>query len=195
MSNEVLNLNWKGPYKFSDPNGIDIFTSPEGKMKGIYIWTIPFQKSYLTYYIGETKRSFRERLVEHMKEYLSGIYQIYDPDLFLEGKKEVLWKGMWKNTPLTNMGMYLGKYAELAPKTQRFISLFEIFLIPMSEEKRIVQRVEASIANHLYDQEGVVGSFQDSDIRYSPRWDEEDPITVIIEGSIPILGFPKEFTA
>ena len=195
MSNETLNLSWKGPFKWIDPSGNGIFASPEGKLSGIYIWTVPFQESYLAHYIGETKRTFCKRLVEHTKEYLSGTYHIYDPDLFLEGKKEVLWEGMLWKRPERKIEIFFHKYPELAPTIQKLVSLFEIFIIPMKEKQRIVERVEAAIANHLYKQEGVIGSFQDSGIRYSPRHDEEEPITVNIESSIPILGFPKEFTA
>ncbi len=195
MSNEIINLSWKGPFKWIDPRSNGIFASPEGGLSGIYVWAVPFQESYLAHYIGETKRSFCKRLVEHTKEYLSGAYRVYDPDLFLEGKKEALWEGMWGNGPERKIGIFFRKYPELAPQIQKFVSLFEIFLIPMKEEKRIVQRVEAAIANHLYKQEGVVGTFQDSGVMYYPRRDTEEPITVNIESSIPILGFPKEFTA
>ena len=195
MSNETLNLSWKGPFKWINLGSNSIFASPEGKLSGIYVWTIPFQESYLTHYVGETKRTFCKRLIEHTKEYLSGVYHVYDPDLFLKGEKEAVWEGMFGNVPERKIEVFLHKYPELAPQIQKFVSLFEIFLIPMKEEKRIVQRVEAAIANHLYKQEGVIGFFQDSGVSYCPKWDEEEPITVILEGSIPILGFPKEFTA
>ena len=167
MSNEILNLSLKGPFKWIDPNGNDIFTSPEGKLKGIYLWTIPFQEYYLTHYVGETERTFCKRLLEHAKEFLSGAYNVYDPDLFLEGKKEPLWEGMWGSRPEKKIGVFLDKYPELAPQIQKFVRLFEIFLIPMDEKTRIMERVEAAIAKHLNEQEGVIGSFQDSGVRYS----------------------------
>lgn len=58
---------------------------------GIYLWTVATPDGDdLVYYVGETARSFADRLTEHLKEQLSGAYRIYDPEPFGAGTKQLL---------------------------------------------------------------------------------------------------------
>jgi hypothetical protein len=69
-------LQWCGPYKWYGAVPETLFSRPEIKQPGIYIWTIPYDGQYLTYYVGETGRSFDERFKEHTRDYLCGLYSI-----------------------------------------------------------------------------------------------------------------------
>lgn len=124
----------------------------------------------------------------------NGCYRIYDPVLFSQGKKELIWEGMWKEGTKNRSGMFVSRLAELAPKIQQFLELFYIFTVSIEAEKRIVQRIEAAIANHLLKQEGVIGAFQDKDIKYLPKTDTEETMTIIFENT-PILGLANELIA
>jgi hypothetical protein len=124
--------------------------------------------------------SFAHRTLEHVKCYLRGLYRIYDPHQFAKGKKILIWGGMWKpnrKDPDT-MYEYLTQYQRLFPLSYEFLNQFRIFLAPIDEDnQRIRQRVEAAIAFTLREHDGVVGSFQDTDIKYWARRPQERPIT------------------
>jgi hypothetical protein len=80
-------------------------------LSGIYIWTVPYQGSYLANYVGETGVSFANRFREHLQEYISGRYTVYNPDLYLQGKKELIWEGIgWKRDYEKHMERFLDRY-------------------------------------------------------------------------------------
>ena len=88
---------------------------------------------------------------------------------------------MWKPDRKGKIEELLGRYLELAP------SILE-FLGPLATEARIRQRIEAAIADSLYEQNGVIGRFQDDDIRYYRRREDEAPLSITVRGADSILG-------
>ena len=153
MGFQRYEMRWYGPYKWYGTKNDSLFTQPEAKESGIYLWAIPFEKRYLTYYVGETGRSFANRIIEHTRYYLHGFYRVYDPRQFAEGKKRLVWGGMWKPGTRGPIRMleFLNRYAELSTVIYEFLGQFRIFVVPLSVEKRIRQRVEAAIANRLFE--------------------------------------------
>jgi hypothetical protein len=57
---------------------------------------------------------------------------------------------------------------------------------------RTVERVEAEIAESLNQIEGLVGIFQDKDVRYRPTKPNEQQLRVIMAFPQTILGLTKE---
>ena len=78
----------------------------------------------------------------------------------------------------------------MMPKMIKYVRIMRFFLAPIDRETRLRKRIEAAIANHLYEQDGLVGSFQEKGIRYEPRGDEESPQEIIISCSSVLLGMP-----
>lgn len=187
-------MRWYGPFKFYGTEDESIFTTKEAKQPGIYLWTVPFKRQYLTYYVGQTGKSFASRHIWHTRNYLHGLYRVYDPHQFGEGKKILVWGGMWKpgTRGARNMLEFLNRYPQLSSTIYKFIGQFRIFLAPIDVQKRIRQRIEGTIARRLLEQSGQIGSFQNSDIRYRPRRVDEEPISVKMEAFEPILGLCGE---
>lgn len=192
MHAEQHTIVWCGPYHWYNSSDDGLFTQPEAQSAGLYLWAIPYQGQYLTYYVGETGRSFIIRFAEHAREYLSGIYRLYDPQLFVQGQKVLLWDGMWSPKSRHHMGAFLHRQPELAPHIHAFLGALKIFLAPMEGDKRVRQRLEAALAHHLYKQPEIVGTFQDSGLRYLPRRANEEPIVCTLVFPEPILGMPSE---
>lgn len=184
---EVLGpLTWTG-----EPDGSFIFASPLAKATGVYFWTVSTPHGELVYYIGETGRSFRERFFEHLQRYLSGMSGIYEPEDFARGCKKLIWNGMWRRGEERKAAEFLERYEELAPKIRQFVGMFRFWLLPMDCERRMRERIESAIAGHLNAQEGVIGGFQEDDIRYRPRRDDEAPIPVSFICAAKIRGLPE----
>lgn len=195
MVSNQYELKWRGPFRWYGKDDDVLFGRQEVKRAGIYLWTIPFEKQYLTYYVGETGRSFAVRFTEHTREYLSGLYRLYDPPSFAKGTKVLLWEGMWKPGTRDRMGEFLNQFSKLAPVIHELLRLFRIFIAPLDAESRIRQRIEAAVAHRLYQSPGLIGEFQDQDIRYSPRRSDEKPISIKMSLSEPILGLGDELMA
>lgn len=194
MASELISLMWHGPFSFFGDQEKNIFTCTVGKKKGVYLFTIPFESSYLVYYVGETGKDFATRLLQHIQSYLNGFYRVFDPDEFVKGNKVLIWGGMWKvdRREQKNICDFLERQSELNPKIIRFIEQFKVFLAPIECDKRTRERIESKIALTLKEQEGIISSFQDQDIRYRPSRKDESPFRVSMSFFELILGLSKE---
>ncbi len=194
MVTDSLSVKWYGPYSFVGRETENVFTCSMGERKGVYLFTIPFEGKYLVYYVGETGASFVNRLLQHVQSYLNGFYRVFEPEEFVKGRKVLLWGGMWKTDRREPQLIcdFIDRQAVLGPKILMFLKQFRIFLAPIDEEKRIIERVEAEIARSITQQEGLSGAFQDKDIRYRPTRPNEQQFRVIMTFPKSIMGLREE---
>lgn len=196
MVENLLSVNWYGPYNLIDQEVENVFTCLMSQKKGVYLFTIPFEGKYLVYYVGETGTSFANRLLQHVQSYLNGFYRVFDPEMFGKGKKILIWDGMWKPDRRKPKLIcdFIDRQPELNPKILLFLKQFRIFLAPIDEEKRIIERLEAEIARSINQQEGIVGRFQDNDIRYRPTRTNEEKFRVFFDFTQPIMGLSQQLS-
>jgi hypothetical protein len=191
-----IEIQLHGPFDLGKNESENVLLNSLSKEKGIYLWTIPFENKYLVYYVGETGVSFAFRTMEHIKNYLQGQYSLYEPEEFAKGRKIQLWSGMWKNRKGNPnvMHEFLQRYPEFSTKHFDFLALLRFFIAPVESSQRVRQRIESAIAGYLYNQPGIVGTFQDKGIRYLPRRPDETPMLLKINSSEQIMAMPKELT-
>jgi len=194
MASAYLEIQLYGPYRCFGNKDESVFHVPISTRKGVYFWTIPFENQYLTYYIGETGNSFVYRTMEHIQCYLRGFYRVYDPNEFAKGKKVLIWGGMWKpdRKGLDVKLEFIDRYPALSRQIYEYLAQFRLFLAPIDRDRRTRQRIEAAIATKMLGRPGVIGNFQDDDIRYWPRRSEEQPIYVKMKPSELIMGLNEE---
>ena len=194
MVTDPLSIKWFGPYSFVGSEAENVFTCSMGQKNGVYLFTIPFEGKYLVYYVGETGASFAARLLQHVQNYLNGFYRFFDPEEFVGGRKVLVWGGMWKTDRREPKLIcdFVDRQAELAPKILLFLKQFRIFLAPIDENKRIIERIEAEIARSINQQEGLIGTFQDQDIRYRPTRPNEQQFRVVMNFPQQIMGLRKD---
>lgn len=188
-----INTTIIGPFKWLSQGEDFIFSNPYAFKKGVYFFTAPFGESNLVYYVGETKKTFAERLSEHLKAYLTGTYHIYDADSFIKGKKELVFTG-WGNMSSKEDGKieYIDNIGRYAPEMFSLVSKMGLFIMPVDESKRILQRIESAISIYLSKQPPPVGNFQDAGIRYIPRRLDEEPIMIEITNHKILFGLPEK---
>jgi hypothetical protein len=191
---DPLLLQWHGSYSFVESTDENVFTCSIGKKKGAYLFTIPFDGKYLIYYVGETFASFATRLLQHVQSYLNGFYRVFDPDEFVKGRKVLLWGGMWKTGRRDPrlISDFIKEQAELSSKILQFIEQFKIFLAPIEEDNRVIERIEAEIAKSLNQQDGLIGDFQDNDVRYRLTRTDEQQFRVEMTFPKSIMGLKEE---
>jgi hypothetical protein len=190
----TIQLNWVGPYPLFDSSGKSVFDQKEMEESGIYLFTVAYENGYLVDYVGETGQSFRQRLTEHVRGYLGGEYRIYEASSYTESDNKLIWGGTWLRDRRDRMGEFIARYDELAPRISEYIKLFQIFLCPTKLEHRLRQRVESAVALSLYEQPGLIGSFQGPETRisYRPKRDDEISIKVKMQMPAKILGLTPE---
>lgn len=176
------------------PDAPSLFDSEIGKERGIYLWTVPMPEGALVYYVGETGDCFNTRLLSHYLEHAAGMYHLHEPTMFAKGKKKLVWSGRYDSENKKSVSECILVYPRLTAVIHELTQILRFHLAPLSCEARMRRRIEAAIAGHLYQQPGMVGSFQDK-IRYQPRRGDEAAISVRLETSCPVLGFASELDA
>lgn len=147
----------------------------------------------MVFYVGKTSRPFSTRMREHLKEYLSGMYDIYQSSSFLKGERELLWEGMWRPGDEIRFPDFLAKHEELWPHLSKMITAMRIHLGAIEGgDKRLMERVEGAIALNLRQQPGRVGEFQNPDIRNQIKRPGEEGVLARIASDVPLLGVPVE---
>ncbi|MDD3827861.1 MAG: hypothetical protein PHY79_17995 [Anaerolineae bacterium] len=130
-------------------------------------------------------------MCEHFREHMSGGYHLYESEAFRQGRKDLLWPGRFGPTGERSLNRFLNCFLELAPAIASLAEIYHFYLAPLNCERRLRERIEAALANCLYEQPGLVGEFQDSGINYRPRWKNEDPILVQVRCCNTLLGVPE----
>lgn len=189
---EELHVRFRGPFSWAGNNSAPcIFTAALGKLAGVYLWTIQSEDGELIYYVGETGRKFSIRMLEHFKEHMSGGYHLYEPTEFAKGNKVLLWPGRYDPARRTTVGEFLQEFECLTASIRELARLYRFWLAPLECERRLRERVEAALAEHLYAQPGKIGGFQDRGIRYRGRKEGEDAVRVVLQAETTLLGLPN----
>ncbi|MGO9302640.1 MAG: hypothetical protein ACLP3R_02920, partial [Candidatus Korobacteraceae bacterium] len=179
-------IAFAGPFSWpGTPDAPSVFDVDEGHKPGIYVWTVSLPEGHLVYYVGETGRSFYERLFEHYREHAAAMYHVWSPAEFARGNKIQLWPGC------QDVKEWIANYSRLSESISKMTYILRFFLAPLSCDTRIRRRIEAAIAQALYATPGIVGTFQDQGIRYCSRTNDEEPIGCIASSPVPLLGLEE----
>jgi hypothetical protein len=187
----AVEITFSGPFAWLPGQTVECLSSAAaGASQGVYIWTMPTPGGELVYYVGETRRTFARRMEEHLSEQLSGRYRLYEPSAFARGEKQLLWRGVYGPGSERNLAGFVQQLSTLAPALVRFVNEMRFHVAPTTCSDRVRRRIEAAISHHHRSQSGVVGAFQDEDVRYAPRRPDEEPVRVHTEWQHPPLGVP-----
>ena len=124
---------------------------------------------------------------EHFKEHFAGFYHLYSPIEFARGEKICLWNGMYGATGEKSLQEFVRHYNELSEVIVKLAETYRFYVASIKCDKRILERIEAGIANHLYNSPN---NFQDVGIIYRPRWQSEEPLKAIIHSTCNLIGLP-----
>jgi len=191
-------IDFQGPFSWFGGDLPCVFDSDAAKHMGVYVWTANTSHGEFAYYIGDTGRTFAARFLEHLKEYASGVYRIYDADAFTLGEKRLVWLGSLSRPKEERQAAVLeffNRMEEFAPQLRAFLHTHRLYLAPFEGEQRLRRRIEAGLARHWYDQQGLIGEFQDPGIWYQWRKADEQPIEVTVTFPSSIQGLNNTILA
>jgi hypothetical protein len=178
----ALTLNVLGPFGWPRLEGQAV-TLP--KMPGVYLMTVPYQDGFLPYGVGITRRPMRNRFVEHTRSYLKGEYNVLDIESAKTGVRKILWQG-WGWTP-EKRSDFESRKKEIESAARALMSDTRIFVLETGTVPRVLERLEAAIANHYYRQSDILF---DRGMLRMPRWATEDPLLARLVLAQRIVGLP-----
>jgi hypothetical protein len=192
MSIQTILVEFEGPFSWLGGNSVpSILETETGKKKGVYLWTVQLGEGELVYYVGQTGRSFAQRMLEHFREHMSGGYHLYEPHEFSRGRKVLLWPGRYGPDREPSLSLLIQRFPTLASAIVDLAKLYRFFVAPLECEKRLRERIEAGIAQYLDQQPEPAGEFQDQGIVYRPRLDTEEPVQALVHCKDNLIGVPK----
>lgn len=169
-----------------------LFTAPERKQAGIYLWAVPYSGSSLVCWVGYTSRPFEKRFQEHTRSYLAGTYTILDHEALLAGRRVEWWHGMWtRAASMERVDDYLVRAGELAAKTRSLLQTFRIYLMPLEADKRILARIEAAMVGCLYRAAPEIADIMDKGYHLASRRADEEPGSITFRGGPDFHGIPR----
>lgn len=196
MNNNSLHLQFSGPFILCGTNGVSALDAEIASKAGLYLWTVRTHEGVLVEYVGETGVSFAERSRQHMVQCLGGYYRIWDASLLRQGKRELVWGGMWQKHRRNSMAEFISVYTDLAPKILDYLSVIDVFVAPLDSTQRIRRRIERALWDSLGDQPPPVSTFLQDSIRHNTRRKfEEEPVAVSISCAQAIEGLPSQLQA
>ena len=160
---------------------------PIPNLAGVYLMTSPCDDGYLPYGVGITRRPVKKRFAEHTRQYMKGEYNVLNTESARRGIRELVWKG-WGWTPEKRAAFESRKeYFEGAAREQ--MSATSIFVVDTGTAPRIMERVEAAIANHYYKNEDTLF---DRGMLRMPRWPSEQPLEAEFQCTEKLIGLSRE---
>ena len=185
-----LTLEFDGPFQWcASPPSRSVSDAAAAGEYGVYVWTAMTCQGEIALYVGQTTRSFASRRQEHLREQLSGMYTICDPDSLLQGRVEFLWRGMYGEHHETGLEDFAIRLPQLASDLTRFIRMIRFYIAPKKEGRRLLERAEAAIANGFLSRATIYEEIFKG-IRYLPRRQNEGPLRLRCVWPMPLVGAP-----
>jgi hypothetical protein len=202
---EMIHLEFTGPYSwFGAPDVPSLHHAAERHEPGIYIETVSLPKGHLVYYVGETGKSFIERMKDHYKNRVNAEYRIYAAEEFARGEKKVIWSGIWnppgyENSPegralRNSKAVCRANRERLKESAEALVRVIRYHFAALNCEKRVRQRIEGELAGRIQ-VSSPVSNFYSNGVSYCRRRIGEEPIDCTASSRALILGFPKRLSA
>jgi hypothetical protein len=188
MPNETtIEVKWNGPFSWPTYEHENTLC-PIPNTPGVYLQTFAYQNGYLIYAAGITRRTIPARFKEHTRKYMKGQYNILDIASVQQGIRKEIWHG-WAYAR-KHREEFEDRKLKILDAVNKQLAGFRIFITEPRTEPRILERLEASIMNNLYQQSSSICDIPDKGMYLSPRYDSEEPI-VIKNNCVDVLyGLP-----
>jgi hypothetical protein len=196
---EQLDLQWHGPFLWPGVTAMGGFERLENSWvageSGIYLWTVPYDRGYLIYAAGQTKRPVMTRLKEHSNAHRNGFFTIFDMDELERGHRVEIWHGSFgkKLTPERRRD-FNERREEIRRAAQEQIGRFRVFVGPVRPDRRLLARMEAGVMDSLYAAPAPFSEVPDRGMSLSRRSRSEPPIRVNNRNAGELHALPESMS-
>jgi hypothetical protein len=184
-----LRLCWEGPFAWP---GFEAQAQlpPIPHRSGVYLQTFTYQGGYLIYLAGITRRPFPTRFKEHTRKYLAGEYNVLDIEAARQGVRKEVWHG-W-GYARAHREEFEARKPEILEAVHRQLAGFCIFIADVgSGSARILERTEAAIMRHLWQQPPPICEIPDRGMYLASRRSSEPPILAHNSCKVLLHGLPE----
>jgi hypothetical protein len=136
-----MTVSFLGPFSWTN-----VLLAREASESGIYLWTVPTQRGNEIYYVGETGRSFSERLRQHTSAFNDARHDIYAAPELTQGRRRLLWPGFGADKDECRE-----QSKHLTSHIREMMSVMRLFLAPLGTDTDTRKRIEAAVIDSLYD--------------------------------------------
>jgi hypothetical protein len=188
-----LPIHLHGPFSASDePEERCLFSDEIASKNGVYLWTLRVAQHERPWYVGQTRRTFAERLGEHIRGMLAGQYRPYDAEALARGEYAWAKSSCDKLWPQA-LSSFLRNYESLAPEIIAVIRMSRFRLIPLTGDAHLYNRVEGALGRHFrsHDDAGLREFFTPG-IKLPPPFPGDQPLRLLITSDVPVVGLPAQ---
>lgn len=185
---DQMHIQWLGPF------GMPKYEGELPKVSnhpGVYLYTVEYAGGgYLVCSPGITQRAIKTRMMEHTRSFLKGNYNILDTNELQQARRLEIWHGWGWNEEKRNE--FERRKEEIVQAAERQLRTYRIFTTGPISDKRILERIEASVMQALYQLPSPHRDVLDEGMHFSARKDGEDPI--LVHHSCPAIlhGLPSQ---
>ena len=183
-----IKVAWKGPFSwpgYEEENRLP----PIPGIPGLYLMTFEYMNGYLIHVAGLTRRPVPSRFNEHTKEYMNGKYNVLDLASAEKGIRKEIWHG-W-GYAREHREEFEEQKELIIEAVRKELSGLRIFVGDIGTAPRLLERLEASIMNHLGKQPSPFCDIPDTGMQLAPRWKNEEPLVIENITEVKLHGLPK----
>jgi hypothetical protein len=184
-------VHFHGPYSALDEDGCPcLFKDEIAARNGVYLWAINVQGTDRPWYVGQTRRSFGERIGEHLGGILSGEYPTYDATRLAQGSQVLAQGSVWGAWPEIIPDI-LRDYETLMPNIIALIRLMRFHVAPLTGNEHLYNRIEGAIGRY-YKAHPIpeLRDFFFQGLKLPPAIPYNNPIRLMLSGDTPLAGLP-----
>lgn len=189
-----VDLSFQGPFAAVDDGECRcLFDESVAMRSGIYLWTIEVNGTARPWYVGQTRRSFGQRMGEHLTKMLAGEYPPHDPHALSRGDSGKLCKGAGTlNWPLT-IPVLLRNWEALVPEILAVIRLVRFHVAPLEGDAHLHDRLEGAIGRYYQSHPSPeLSAFVAPGLRLLAAIPGDRPLRLVVDSEAPIAGLPAE---
>ena len=183
-----IRFDWQGPFALApDQQYPLVYDQPGADGPGLYLWITQVDDRPYLHYVGIASQSgsLAQRQREHMSKYLSGHYTLYDPALFRQGEKRVL----FSKDHAHSFNDFLGNLRDYQQAALQLAGCMRVYLCRLDSDKPWLERIESAVIRQLREAQGEAAKMLDN-LRLS-RWVEEaERVRVSTKGWPDYAGKP-----
>lgn len=189
----AVEILWRGPFAWPDFER-EACLPAAPRTPGVYIQAFEYDRGFVIYGAGITRRPVAVRLREHTRRYLNGEYTVLDVEAARRGERMEVWHG-W-GYARAHRHEFQARKAEIQDAARRQLAAYRIFVadpdVP-GEGLRLRERLEAAIMEGLYQQPEPLRDLPDRGMFLAPRRASELPVHVRSACDSVLHGLPEGF--
>lgn len=186
-------VHFRGPFSAFESDRC-LFTDEVGAGTGVYLWTIQVRGREWPWYVGQTRRRFDQRTAEHIAGFLSGQYEVCDPDALSQGRYRLA-PGAPASLWPRSIPALLQRFDILGPAAGKVVRLLRFHFAPLNEPS-LYNRIEGAIGRHYKSHEDVeLREFFGTKIKLPAAIPSEAPIRLLLSSEGDIAGLPQQLLA